>query len=194
MENGNIWRLYGHPSAATTALSKALSASISKEVEAEITAAIFVINASSGLDQNTIDLWHAYDELLMPRILVVTGFDEGLQDFDDAVMLAKRLLDDVATPYLVLHDDDGSPCALIDLESMKINNYRTGELVDADPEHFELVSEFREEYLTQLDAAGPDGFASGIFFPAIPVLINNREFELGVDIVKKYLNQLPSLS
>lgn len=194
MENGNHWRLYGHPSAATTALSKALSASVSKEVEAEITAAIFVINASSGLDQNTIDLWHAYDELLMPRILVVTGFDEGLQDFDDAVMLAKRLLDDVATPYLVLHDDDGSPCALIDLESMKINNYRTGELVDADPEHFELVSEFREEYLTQLDAAGPDGFASGIFFPAIPVLINNKEFELGVDIVKKYLNQLPSLS
>jgi hypothetical protein len=194
MENGNIWRLYGHPSAATTALSKALSATVSKEVEAEITAAIFVINASSGLDQNTIDLWHAYDELLMPRILVVTGFDEGLQDFDDAVMLAKRLLDDVATPYLVLHDDDGSPCALIDLESMKINNYRTGELVDADPEHFELVSEFREEYLTQLDAAGPDGFASGIFFPAIPVLINNKEFELGVDIVKKYLNQLPSLS
>ncbi|MBU3642496.1 MAG: hypothetical protein FGM48_01000 [Candidatus Nanopelagicaceae bacterium] len=77
---------------------------------------------------------------------------------------------------------------------MKINNYRTGELVDADPEHFELVSEFREEYLTQLDAVGADGFASGIFFPAIPVLINNPEFELGVDIVKKYLNQLPSLS
>jgi hypothetical protein len=193
MENGNHWRLYGHPSAATTALSQALSASVSKEVEAEITAAIFVINASSGLDQNTIELWNAYDELLMPRILVVTGFDEGLQDFDDAVMLAKRLLDDVATPYLVLHDDDGSPCALIDLESMRINNYRTGQIIDAEPEHFELVSEFREEFLAQLEAAGPDGFSSGIFFPAIPVLINNPEFELGVDIVKKYLNQLPSL-
>jgi len=193
MENGNHWRLYGHPSAATTALSQALSASVSKEVEAEISAAIFVINASSGLDQNTIELWHAYDELLMPRILVVTGFDEGLQDFDDAVMLAKRLLDDVATPYLVLHDDDGSPCALIDLETMRINNYRTGQIIDAEPEHFELVSEFREEFLAQLEAAGPDGFSSGIFFPAIPVLINNPEFELGVDIVKKYLNQLPSL-
>ncbi len=193
MENGNHWRLYGHPSAATTALSQALSASVSKEVEAEITAAIFVINASSGLDQNTIELWHAYDELLMPRILVVTGFDEGLQDFDDAVMLAKRLLDDVATPYLVLHDDDGSPCALIDLETMRINNYRTGQIIDAEPEHFELVSEFREEFLAQLEAAGPDGFSSGIFFPAIPVLISNPEFELGVDIVKKYLNQLPSL-
>lgn len=198
MENGNIWRLYGHPIAISSALSQVLSATVSNEIEAEISAAIFVINASNGLDQNTIDLWHGYDEFLMPRILVVTGFDEGIQDFDDAVMLAKRVLDDVATPVLVLHDDDGSPCALIDLETMKINDYRTGETSDADAEHIELISDFREEYLSQLDAAGPDGFTSGLFFPAIPVLLSNTESnsitDLGVDIVKKYLNQLPSLS
>lgn len=198
MENGNIWRLYGHPIAISSALSQVLSATVSNEIEAEISAAIFVINASTGLDQNTIDLWHGYDEFLMPRILVVTGFDEGIQDFDDAVMLAKRVLDDVATPVLVLHDDDGSPCALIDLETMKINDYRTGETSDADAEHIELISDFREEYLSQLDAAGPDGFTSGLFFPAIPVLLSNTESnsitDLGVDIVKKYLNQLPSLS
>ena len=129
----------------------------------------------------------------MPRILVITGFNEGLQDFDDAVVLAKRLLDDVATPVLVLHDDDGAPCALIDIESMKINNYRSNQITDAEPEHLELVSEFREEYLAQLEAAGKDGFASGIFFPAIPVLLNDPEFNLGVDIVKKYLKALPSL-
>jgi hypothetical protein len=108
--------------------------------------------------------------------------------------LAKRLLDEVATPVLVLHDDDGSPCALINLETMKINNYRTNQIIDADPEHFELVSEFREEYLAQLDAAGEHGFESGIFFPAIPVLLNDPEFKLGVDIVKGYLNSLPSIS
>jgi hypothetical protein len=130
----------------------------------------------------------------MPRILVITGFNEGLQDFDDAVVLAKRLLDDVATPVLVLHDEDGSPCALINLETLKINNYRTGEISDAEPEHLELVAEFREEYLSQLEAAGAEGFASGIFFPAIPVLLNDPEFNLGVDIVKRYLNSLPSIS
>jgi translation elongation factor EF-G len=198
MENGNIWRLYGHPIAISSALSQVLSATVSNEIEAEISAAIFVINASTGLDQNTIDLWHGYDEFLMPRILVVTGFDEGIQDFDDAVILAKRVLDDVATPVLVLHDDDGSPCALIDLETMKINDYRTGETSNPDAEHIELISDFREEYLSQLDAAGPDGFTSGLLFPAIPVLLNNTESnsitDLGVDIVKKYLNQLPSLS
>ena len=194
MENVNIWRLYGHASAATSALSLALGAEVSDQVESEIAAAIFAINASSGVDQKTVELWHEFDELLMPRILVITGFNEGLQDFDDVVVLAKRLLDDVATPVLVLHDDDGAPCALIDLESMKINNYRTNQVTDAEPEHLELVSEFRDEYMAQLEAAGNDGFASGIFFPAIPVLLNDPEFNLGVDIVKRYLNSLPSFS
>lgn len=194
METGNIWRLYGHPSAATAALSNALGAPFSDEVDSEIAAAIFAINASSGVDQKTVDLWHQFDELLLPRILVITGFNEGLQDFDDAVVLAKRLLDDVATPVLVLHDDDGSPCALINLDTLKINNYRTGQITDADPEHLELVAEFREEYLAQKEAAGEDGFAAGIFFPAIPVLLNDPEFNLGVDIVKSYLEKLPSIS
>ena len=194
METGNIWRLYGHPSAATASLSNALGAPVSEVVDSEIAAAIFAINASSGVDQKTVDLWHQFDELLLPRILVITGFNEGLQDFDDAVVLAKRLLDDFATPVLVLHDDDGKPCALIDLDTLKINNYRTGEITDADPEHLELVADFREEYLAQKEAAGEDGFISGIFFPAIPVLLNDPEFNLGVDIVKKYLSKLPSLS
>ena len=56
------------------------------------------------------------------------------------------------------------------------------------------MAEFREEYLAQLEAAGAEGFASGIFFPAIPVLLNDPEFNLGVDIVKRYLNSLPSIS
>lgn len=194
MEIGKKVRLYGHPSAATHALAEALAAPISSEVDSQISAAIFAINASSGIDQRTVDLWHSFDEYLMPRLIVITGFNEGLQDFDDAVLLAKRLLDDVATPVLVLHDDDGSPCALIDLETLKINNYLTNEITDADDEHLELVEEFRSEFLEQSEAAGEDGFAAGIFFPAIPVLLDNPEFELGVDIVKRYLKQLPSVS
>lgn len=194
MENGKSWRLYGHPSAATSALSQALSAPVSTEVDSKLSVAIFAINASSGIDQNTVDLWHGFDEYLMPRILVITGFNEGLQDFDDAVLLAKRLLDDVVTPFLVLHDDGGAPCALINLETMRIINYRDGQESDAEPEHFELLKDFREEYLAQLEAAGADGFQSGILFPAIPILVDDPEFELGIDIVKRYLSELPSFN
>jgi hypothetical protein len=193
MELGKLWRLYGHTGAATKALAEALDAPVATEVDPEISAAIFVLNASQGVDEGTIQMWHQFDEFLMPRILVITGFNEGLQDFDDAVLLAKKVLDDVATPYLVLHDDDGFPCALIDLQNLNIINYRTNETILADSEHIELVSAFRDEYLAQLEAAGPDGFKSGIFFPAIPVLLNDPEFNLGVDIVKKYLESLPSV-
>lgn len=77
---------------------------------------------------------------------------------------------------------------------MRINNYRDGQESDAEPEHFELLQDFREEYLAQLEAAGADGFQSGILFPAIPVLVDDPEFELGIDIVKRYLSDLPSFS
>lgn len=194
MEIGKNFKLYGHRSAATRALSEVLHAPISNKVDPEISAAIFVINASTGIDSETVELWHGFDELLMPRILLITGFNEGLQDFDDAVLLAKRLLDDVATPVLVLHDDDGVPCALIDLDTLKINNYRSNEIQDAESEHIELVKDFREEYLEQKEAAGDEGFASGILFPAIPVLIDDPEFNLGIDIVNRYLAELPSAS
>ena len=194
MELGKKWRLYGHAGAATSSLAEALDASIATEIDPSISAGIFVINASQGVDQRTVEIWHQFDEFLMPRLLVVTGFNEGLQDFDDAVLLAKKTLDDVATPFLVLHDEDGFPCALIDLENLMIINYRTNETIEADSEHIELVSAFREEYLSQLEAAGAEGFQSGIFFPAIPVLLNDPEFHLGIDIVKKYLETLPSVS
>ena len=194
METEKKCALYGHPSAATTALSQALAVPIAHEIDSEISCAIFAINASSGIDDKTIQLWHEFDDFLIPRILVVTGFNEGLQDFDDAVLLAKRVLDDVATPYLVLHDEDGSPCALINLQDQTINNYRTNQVSKAEPEHIELISEFRSEFLAQLEGAGSDGFKAGIFFPAIPILINDPEFNLGVDIVKRYLDSLPSIS
>ena len=96
METEKKCALYGHPSAATTALSQALAVPIAHEIDSEISCAIFAINASSGIDEKTIQLWHEFDDFLMPRILIVTGFNEGLQDFDDAVLLAKRVLDDVA--------------------------------------------------------------------------------------------------
>ena len=191
MELGKRWHLYGHAGAATSALAKALDAPVAHEIDSSLSAAIFAINASQGIDQETVDLWHQFDEYLIPRILVVTGFNEGLQDFDDAILIARRLLDEVSTPYLVLHDDNGFPCALINLENMKINNYRSNEVTEAEAEHYELLTEFREEYLAQLEAAGPEGFQSGIFFPAIPVLLNDPEFNLGIDIVKSYLAKLP---
>jgi hypothetical protein len=93
------------------------------------------------------------------------------------------------TPYLVLHDDLGAPCALISLETQEIIDYsETPEkTIASDPEHKTLVSEFVEEYASHLAVMGDGAFAAGLLFPAIPLLI---EKGIGVDIVRKYLSEI----
>jgi len=181
--------VYGHESADPAAVAAAFGAHVSHVAETQVDAAIFAVNPSMGIDQMTIDIWSAYDEFQTPRILVVTHLENQEADFDDAVMVANRVFDLMATPYLVLHDEAGLPCALISLESMQILDYSTvpPTLVPCEPEHEVLVQEFRDEYLELSSSLGEGAFAAGVLFPAIPVWI---EKTLGVDIVKSYLQQL----
>lgn len=181
--------MYGHESADPASVAAALNAHVSHVAEAEIDCAIFAVNPSMGIDQATIDIWSAYDEFQTPRILVVTHLENQEADFDDAVMVANRVFDLMATPYLVLHDEAGLPCALISLETMQILDYNTVPPTQrpCDPEHEVLVQEFRDEYLELTSSLGEGAFAAGVLFPAIPIWI---EKTLGVDIVKNYLQQL----
>jgi len=181
--------VYGHESADPAAVAAAFGAHVSHAAEAQVDVAIFAVNPSMGIDQMTIDIWSAYDEFQTPRILVVTHLENQDADFDDAVMVANRVFDLMATPYLVLHDEAGLPCALISLESMQILDYSTvpPTQVPCEPEHEVSVQEFRDEYLELSSSLGEGAFAAGVLFPAIPLWI---EKNLGVDIVKSYLQQL----
>jgi hypothetical protein len=181
--------VYGHESAHPEAVAKAFDGHTSQVAEAESDCAIFVVNPSTGIDQVTIDMWRAIDELQTPRIVVVTQLENLEADFDDAVMLANRVFDHMATPFLVLHDDLGLPCALISLETMRIVDYSTTPAGDiaCEPEHELLVQEFRDEYMELTTSLGSSAFAAGMLFPAIPLWI---EKGIGVDIVRNYLSQL----
>ena len=181
--------MYGHESADPASVAAVLGAHVADIAEAHLDAAIFCVNPSMGIDQATIDIWSAYDEFQTPRILVVTHLENQEADFDDAVMLANRVFDLMATPYLVLHDEAGIPCALISLETMQILDYSTIPPTQrqCEPEHEILVQEFREEYLELTSSLGEGAFAAGVLFPAIPIWI---EKNLGVDIVKSYLQQI----
>ncbi|MEJ0014678.1 MAG: hypothetical protein WDN07_03845 [Actinomycetota bacterium] len=80
--------------------------------------------------------------------------------------IATKMLDPVVTPFLVLHNDAGAPIALISLETLMVSDY-TNESPDhreADPEHIELVAEFRTEYLEGIEDAGEDSFSAGLLF------------------------------
>lgn len=181
--------VYGHESADPAAVAAALGGHVAHSAEPQIDVAIFAVNPSMGIDQTTIDIWSAYDEFQTPRILVVTHLENQEADFDDAVMLANRVFDFMATPYLVLHDEAGLPCALISLETMQITDYSTVPPMErpCEPEHEVLVQEFRDEYLELTSSLGAGAFAAGVLFPAIPMWI---EKNLGVDIVKNYIQQI----
>ncbi len=180
-------------SASPSALAKRFSAEVASEVRADADLAIFAINPAAGIDEATINCWRSLDDFQTPRMLVVTGLDGQDLDFEDAVILANRVLDTFVTPYLVLHGDDGEPAALIRLQDLEIIDYSTKPptLRHSEPEHEELVREFREEYFEQMSEMDEDAFAAGILFPAIPI---NIAKEIGLDIVDRYIESLPSSS
>ncbi len=186
--------LYGHVSATPAALAKALAdrgidVAAAADDPAQIDCAIFAINPSAGIDPETIALWESFNDYVTPRIMVALALPGADLDFDDAVLLANRVFDQMVTPYLVLHGDDGTPAALISLDDLSVRNYIQGIAVisESDPEHRELVADFQSEYHETIEAAGEDAFAAGLLFPAIPVNIDNG---IGLDILKDYLDQL----
>ena len=181
--------VYGHSSANPESVATLFGGKQILEADGSEDVAIFVINPNSGVDEQTIANWGALDDFQTPRLIVVTELESGEADFDDAVLLANRLFDQVVTPYLVLHDELGAPCALISLETQEIIDYSEGveKTIPSDPEHKTLVSEFVEEYASHLAVMGEGAFAAGLLFPAIPLIINKR---IGVEIVKKYLSEI----
>lgn len=186
--------LYGHVSATPAALAKALAdrgikVAAHSEDPAQIDCAIFAINPSAGIDRETIALWESFNDYLTPRIMVALALPGADLDFDDAVLLANRVFDQMVTPYLVLHADDGTPSALISLDDLSVRNYIRGIAVisESDPEHRELVADFQSEYREIVQASGDDAFAAGLLFPAIPVNVDNG---IGLDVLIEYLNQL----
>jgi hypothetical protein len=185
--------VYGHASASPQTVATAFGASFTDSPKGESDLAIFAINPSAGIDQQAIDNWAALDDFQIPRMVVVNGLEGQELDFEDAVMVANRVFDQLVTPYLVLHDDNGEAAALIRLQDLQIIDYTKNppQLRASDPEHEELVREFREEYFDLTSEMDEGAFAAGILFPAIPI---NLIKGIGVDVVQSYIDLLPSSS
>jgi hypothetical protein len=181
--------VYGHESAEPELVAQCFGGVFTQEVHSDSDLAIFAINPAAGVDQETISRWAELDEFQIPRLVVVTHLEIQEADFDDAVMIANRVFAPMATPYLVLHDDDGLPIALISLADLSIIDYSTTPPTSrmSDSEHQTLVTEFRDEYIELVQSSGEQAFAAGLLFPAIPLWI---ERAIGVDIVQEYITEL----
>ena len=185
--------IYGHISAQPEQIAQVFRAQVSTEVDPSCDVAIFAINPSAGIDNETISIWRQYDEIQTPRLVVVTVLDGMELDFDDAVMVANRVFDQTVTPHLVLHGESGSPIGTISLATLETTDYTTNPptVADADDELRGVVEEFRDEYLERIEEMEDGAFAAGILFPAIPLNLTNR---LGINLVEQYINELPSSS
>jgi len=181
--------VYGHESSEPESVAEALGAHFSQTLHTDSDLAIFVIDPNTGVDAETISKWSALDDFQTPRLVVVTHLQNQEADFDDGVALANRLFDSMLTPFLVLHDEDGLPVALISLENMTITDYSTNPptLRASEEEHQTLVQEFRDEYLSVMEVMNDGAFAAGLLFPAIPLWL---ERGIGVDIVNNYIEQI----
>lgn len=158
----------------------------------EADGAIFVVSANDGIVSADLETWRTARDLYIPSIVVISDLSSSEIDFEDMSAIASKMLDPIVTPYLVLHGDDGAPAALISLESLEVSDYSAPQLTKraADPEHQELVAEFRSEYLQALEDAGENSFQAGLLFPALPWI---EKTKMGINEIKEYLKLVPTV-
>ena len=154
---------------------------------------VVLASTKSGIDPEIISDWQSFRESYVPVIIAILDLENTEVDFEDMSAIVGKMLEPVVTPYLVLHADNGSPAALINLESLQITDYSTGTAFtkESDPEHKELVKEFSEELSDALIEGGWEQFVQALIIPAIPLL---PEKNLGIDEIKRFLNLIPSRS
>ncbi len=159
----------------------------------EADGAIFVVSANDGIVSADLETWRTARDLYIPSLVVISDLSSSEIDFEDMSAIASKMLDPIVTPYLVLHGDDGAPAALISLESLEVSDYSAPQLTKraADPEHQELVAEFRSEYLEALEDAGENSFQAGLLFPALPWI---EKTKMGINEIKEYLKLVPTIS
>jgi hypothetical protein len=147
------------------------------------------MSAHEGAPNSLIKAWEEIAEFQIPRMIVVSKIENPEADFDEAVLIARRMFGEGVTPFLVLHDDVGQPCAYIDLETLEVRDYSRGtlELRASEEEHRILVQEFREEYLEAVSDLEGRRFATGLFVPIIPF---SAALNLGGNEVRTYLEEV----
>lgn len=190
--------IIGHPSADlegvaagipdSFVLSLAYDTELSYEF-AEFAAVVMAVSAHQGAPNTLMKAWEEICEFQIPRAIVITEIEYQDADFDEAVLIVRRMFGEGLTPFLVLHNDDGTPCAFIDLETMKIRDYSSGtlQITKSDDDHQVIVQEFREEYLAEIAGLDEPRFTTGLFVPILPF---SAKLHLGRAELLSYLEQI----
>jgi translation elongation factor EF-G len=142
-----------------------------------------VISAKTGISTAMIELWTRVSDRQIPRMIIVNGLEFSEIDFDDTVLIINRVLENVVTPFLVLHDELGEPSGLISIADGLVHDYSGNQETNyqADDELLTLVKDFREELTLALSEMDESAYREGIVVPALPYVpskkIGLREIE-----------------
>jgi hypothetical protein len=142
-----------------------------------------VISAKTGISTAIIELWTRVSDRQIPRMIIVNGLEFSEIDFDDIVLIINRVLENVVTPFLVLHDELGEPSGLISIADGLVHDYSGNQETNyqADDELLTLVKDFREELTLALSEMDESAYREGIVVPALPYVpskkIGLREIE-----------------
>jgi translation elongation factor EF-G len=142
-----------------------------------------VISAKTGISTAMIELWTRVSDRQIPRMIIVNGLEFSEIDFDDIVLIINRVLENVVTPFLVLHDELGEPSGLISIADGLVHDYSGNQETNyqADDELLTLVKDFREELTLALSEMDESAYREGIVVPALPYVpskkIGLREIE-----------------
>ena len=150
---------------------------------------MLVINAKTGVSGAMIELWNRVSDRQIPRMILVNGLELSEIDFDDIVLIINRVLENVVTPYLVLHDEVGEPTGLISIADGLVHDYSGTEEINykADNELLNLVTEFREELMLALSEMDESAYQQGIVVPALPYI---RAKKIGLREIQNFAQVL----
>ena len=150
---------------------------------------MLVINAKTGVSGAMIELWNRVSDRQIPRMILVNGLELSEIDFDDIVLIINRVLENVVTPYLVLHDEVGEPSGLISIADGLVHDYSGTEEINykADDELLNLVTEFREELMLALSEMDESAYQQGIVVPALPYI---RAKKIGLREIQNFARVL----
>lgn len=181
------WLVAGHPSSQPDVVMRefqlgdveVLAISSAEDIPTEfdeLDAFALIVNAKTGVSPAMIDLWARIAERQIPRLVIVNGLELSEIDFDDIVLILNRVLENVITPYLVLHDELGEPTGLISLADGIIHDYSNGILSEypADEELISLVKDFKDELDLATAELDDSAYAQGLLVPAIPFVESKR--------------------
>lgn len=181
------WMLAGHPTSQPDVVADELklgdvvvlsiieTADLPVNFE-DLDAFALVVNAKTGISSEMIELWSRVAERQVPRIVIVNGLELSEIDFDDIVLIVNRVLENVITPYLVLHDELGEPTGLISLSDSIVHDYSsvTYSEYTADEELISLIKDFMEELDSATTEFDDSAYSQGLLVPAIPLIASKK--------------------